>query len=73
MEKAGKLALIFGLNVQQLLELAGDILLSNKQPAKAEVLYKISRVNLPPEIVWQTMFLFYFYHVNLRFDNLNLT
>jgi hypothetical protein len=43
-EKAEKLALVFGLNLQQLLEAAGDIKLSAKEFPQAIALYKVSKV-----------------------------
>ncbi|XP_012265195.2 uncharacterized protein LOC105691366 isoform X1 [Athalia rosae] len=46
LEKAERLALVFGLNLQHLLENAGDILLSNKEFPQAIVLYKLSRCRL---------------------------
>ncbi|XP_053987652.1 uncharacterized protein LOC128881032 [Hylaeus volcanicus] len=42
-EKAIKLALVFGINAQQLLEQASDILLSNKQFSRAVACYKLSK------------------------------
>ncbi|XP_024936810.1 uncharacterized protein LOC107263725 isoform X2 [Cephus cinctus] len=45
-DKASRLALVFGMNVQQLLEYAGDILLSNKEFSQAVVLYKLSKCRL---------------------------
>lgn len=45
LQKAGKLAMIFGLNGQQLLEYAGDIFLSNKEFSRAVASYKMSRVS----------------------------
>ncbi|XP_076231996.1 RCC1 and BTB domain containing protein claret [Calliopsis andreniformis] len=45
-EKAAKLAVIFGINVQQLLEQAGDILLSNKKFSRAVACYKLSNCRL---------------------------
>lgn len=45
LQKAGRLAMIFGFNGQQLLEYAGDIFLSNKEFPRAVAAYKISRVN----------------------------
>jgi hypothetical protein len=44
LEKAERLALVFGLNLQQLLESAGDIKLSAKEFPQAIALYKLSRV-----------------------------
>ncbi|XP_076627928.1 RCC1 and BTB domain containing protein claret isoform X2 [Colletes latitarsis] len=41
-EKAIKLAIVFGINAQQLLEQASDILLSNKQFSRAVTCYKLS-------------------------------
>ncbi|EFN83345.1 X-linked retinitis pigmentosa GTPase regulator-like protein [Harpegnathos saltator] len=46
LEKAGKLATIFGLNGQHFLEYAGDIFLSNKEFARAITAYKISKCKL---------------------------
>lgn len=46
LEKAERLALVFGMNLQNLLENAGDILLSNKEFPQAIVLYKLSRCRL---------------------------
>ncbi|EFN66274.1 X-linked retinitis pigmentosa GTPase regulator-like protein [Camponotus floridanus] len=46
LQKAGKLAMIFGLNGQQLLEYAGDIFLSNKEFPRAVASYKMSRCKL---------------------------
>lgn len=46
LERAGRLALVFGMNVHQLLEYAGDILLSNKQFNQAITMYGLSRVRL---------------------------
>lgn len=46
LEKAGKLATIFGLNGQHFLEYAGDIFLSNKEFSRAVASYKISKVNI---------------------------
>lgn len=45
LEKAGKLATIFGLNGQHLWEYAGDIYLSNKEFSHAIASYKMSKVN----------------------------
>ncbi|KAF7988653.1 hypothetical protein HCN44_001226 [Aphidius gifuensis] len=45
-EKAGRLGIIFGINVQQLFECAGDIHLSNGRFNEAAGLYKISRCRL---------------------------
>ena len=44
-ERAGRLGVVFGMNVQQLLELAGDIFLMNNDCNRAIVLYKVSRVS----------------------------
>lgn len=44
-EKAIKLAIVFGINAQLLLEQASDILLSNKQFSRAVACYKLSKVN----------------------------
>ncbi|XP_046742534.1 uncharacterized protein LOC124409162 [Diprion similis] len=46
LEKAERLAVVFGMNLQHLLESAGDILLSNKEFSRAIVLYKLSRCRL---------------------------
>lgn len=46
LEKAGKLATIFGLNGQHFLEYAGDIFLSNKEFSRAVASYKISKVKV---------------------------
>ncbi|XP_072761626.1 uncharacterized protein Ca isoform X2 [Anoplolepis gracilipes] len=46
LQKAGRLAMIFGLNGQQLLEYAGDIFLSNKEFSRAVAAYKMSRCKL---------------------------
>ena len=43
-EKAEKLALVFGLNLQQLLEVAGDLKLSAKEFPQAIALYRVSKV-----------------------------
>nr|XP_033323093.1 uncharacterized protein LOC117218656 [Megalopta genalis] len=45
-EKAIKLAIVFGINAQLLLEQAGDILLSNKQSSRAVACYKLSKCRL---------------------------
>lgn len=45
-EKAEKLAIIFGLNFQMLLEQAGDLLLANSRFMDAITLYKLSRCRL---------------------------
>lgn len=45
LEKAGKLAMIFGLNGQHLLEYAGDMFLSNKEFSRAVTSYKLSKVD----------------------------
>ncbi|XP_076290430.1 RCC1 and BTB domain containing protein claret [Lasioglossum baleicum] len=45
-EKAIKLAIVFGINAQRLLEKAGDILLSNKQSSRAVACYKLSKCRL---------------------------
>lgn len=45
LEKAAKLAIIFGINAQQLLEQAGDILLMNKEFPRAVACYKLSKVS----------------------------
>ncbi|XP_050454237.1 uncharacterized protein LOC126852967 isoform X1 [Cataglyphis hispanica] len=46
LQKAGRLAMIFGFNGQQLLEYAGDIFLSNKEFPRAVAAYKMSRCKL---------------------------
>ena len=43
-EKAEKLALVFGLNLQHLLEVAGDLKLSAKEFPQAIALYRVSKV-----------------------------
>lgn len=45
LQKAGKLAMIFGLNGQHLLEYAGDLFLSNKELSRAVASYKMSKVD----------------------------
>lgn len=60
LEKAERLALVFGLNLQHLLENAGDILLSNKEFPQAIVLYKLSRVNIFPNYHLYTLILLSF-------------
>ena len=45
-EDATKLGLIFGLNVQQLIEYAGDIILCNRQFGRAMELYSLAGVSL---------------------------
>lgn len=45
LDKAGKLALIFGMNSQQLFEYVGDILLTNKEFPRAVASYKLSKVH----------------------------
>ena len=45
LEKAEKLALVFGLNLQQLLEGAGDLKLHGREFPQAIALYKLSRVS----------------------------
>jgi hypothetical protein len=45
LQKAGKLAMIFGLNGQYLLEYAGDLFLSNKELSRAVAAYKMSKVD----------------------------
>lgn len=42
--KAEKLAAVFGLNLQQLLEVAGDLKLSAKEFPQAIALYRLSKV-----------------------------
>lgn len=51
LERAERLAVVFGLNLQSLLENAGDILLSNKEFPQAIVLYKLSRVRVSIHIL----------------------
>ncbi|KOX68598.1 X-linked retinitis pigmentosa GTPase regulator like protein [Melipona quadrifasciata] len=46
LEKATKLAIIFGINAQQLLEQAGDILLTNKEFPRAVACYKLSKCRI---------------------------
>lgn len=46
LEKAAKLAIVLGINAQQLLEQAGDILLTNKEFPRAVACYKLSKVNI---------------------------
>lgn len=46
LQKAGKLAMVFGLNGQRLLEYVGDIFLSNKEFSRAVASYKISKCKL---------------------------
>ncbi|XP_024872319.1 uncharacterized protein LOC112454915 [Temnothorax curvispinosus] len=46
LQKAGKLAMVFGLNGQHLLEYVGDIFLSNKEFSRAVASYKISKCKL---------------------------
>ncbi|XP_043788505.1 uncharacterized protein LOC122712731 isoform X1 [Apis laboriosa] len=46
LEKAAKLAIIFGINAQQLLEQAGDILLMNKEFPRAVACYKLSKCRI---------------------------
>lgn len=53
-EKAERLAVVFGLNLQQLLEFAGDLKLSAKEFPQAISLYKVSKV------CKETMFMSYF-------------
>ncbi|XP_058799619.1 uncharacterized protein LOC131669061 isoform X2 [Phymastichus coffea] len=50
-EDATKLGLIFGLNVQQLFEYAGDMVLCNKQFGKAMELYALAGCRLPKSIL----------------------
>lgn len=45
LEKAAKLAIVLGINAQQLLEQAGDILLTNKEFPRAVACYKLSKVS----------------------------
>jgi len=44
LQKAGKLAMVFGLNGQHLLEYVGDIFLSNREFSRAVASYKMSKV-----------------------------
>ncbi|XP_036149418.1 uncharacterized protein LOC105829672 isoform X2 [Monomorium pharaonis] len=46
LQKVGKLAMIFGVNGQQLLEYVGDLFLSNKEFSRAVTSYKISKCKL---------------------------
>ncbi|XP_034188520.2 RCC1 and BTB domain containing protein claret [Osmia lignaria lignaria] len=46
LEKAAKLAIVFGINAQQLLEQAGDILLTNKDFPRAVACYKLSKCRI---------------------------
>ncbi|XP_077282523.1 RCC1 and BTB domain containing protein claret isoform X3 [Temnothorax americanus] len=46
LQKAGKLAMVFGLTGQHLLEYVGDIFLSNKDVSRAVASYKISKCKL---------------------------
>ncbi|XP_076756092.1 RCC1 and BTB domain containing protein claret isoform X2 [Xylocopa sonorina] len=46
LEKAAKLAIVFGINAQQLLEQAGDILLMNKEFSRAVACYKLSKCRI---------------------------
>lgn len=46
LDKAAKLAAIFGLNGQHFLEYAGDIFLLNKEFTRAVASYKISKVKI---------------------------
>ncbi|OAD60135.1 X-linked retinitis pigmentosa GTPase regulator like protein [Eufriesea mexicana] len=46
LEKAAKLAKVFGINAQQLLEQAGDILLTNKEFLRAVTCYKLSKCRI---------------------------
>ncbi|XP_076387306.1 RCC1 and BTB domain containing protein claret isoform X2 [Megachile rotundata] len=46
LEKAVKLAIVFGINAQQLLEQAGDILLMNKDFPRAVACYKLSKCRI---------------------------
>jgi len=45
LQKAGKLAMVFGLNGQHLLEYIGDIFLSNREFSRAVASYKMSKVD----------------------------
>ena len=45
LEKAKRLAKVFGLHVRQLLEYAGDILLANDKFYQAAAMYKEARVS----------------------------
>ncbi|XP_043664622.1 uncharacterized protein LOC122627529 isoform X1 [Vespula pensylvanica] len=51
LDKAGKLALIFGMNSQQLFEYVGDILLTNKEFPRAVASYKLSKCGLLKSIL----------------------
>lgn len=44
-EKAERLAIMFGLSVQQLLEYSGDLLLSQERFKHAITLYRLSKVS----------------------------
>ncbi|CAK9809769.1 X-linked retinitis pigmentosa GTPase regulator homolog [Anthophora plagiata] len=46
LEKAAKLAILFGINAQQLLEQVGDILLMNKDFPRAVACYKLSKCRI---------------------------
>ncbi|XP_011864617.1 PREDICTED: uncharacterized protein LOC105560272 isoform X2 [Vollenhovia emeryi] len=46
LQKAGKLAMVFGLNGQHLLEYVGDIFLSNREFSRAVASYKMSKCKL---------------------------
>ncbi|XP_071855799.1 RCC1 and BTB domain containing protein claret [Bombus fervidus] len=46
LEKAAKLAVVLGINAQQLLEQAGDILLTNKEFPRAVACYKLSKCRI---------------------------
>ena len=64
LEKATKLAIVFGINAQQLLEQAGDILLTNKEFPRAVACYKLSKVSRGKEdvnIVFLFKFMYNFY------------
>lgn len=60
LEKAERLAIMFGLSVQQLLEYSGDLLLSQERFKHAIALYRLSKVYsvLPNKII-----LFYFINI----------
>ncbi|KAK2577382.1 hypothetical protein KPH14_003497 [Odynerus spinipes] len=51
LDKASKLAMIFGMNSQQLFEYVGDILLSNKEFSRAVASYKLSKCGLLKRIL----------------------
>ncbi|XP_043498025.1 uncharacterized protein LOC122521394 isoform X1 [Polistes fuscatus] len=51
LDKAGKLALVFGMNSQQLFEYVGDILLTNREFPRAVASYKLSKCGLLKSIL----------------------